>query len=174
MNIYEDIIINYRLATIQDIKKIEKLFESCVSEMRNNGIEQWDEIYPAKGDFYEDILEYGMYVGCLKEEIVAAYTINQEFDEAYFGQEIDWKIPFEDSLTIHRLCVSPKMQGKGIGKRTLEDAELRIKGMGYRCVKLDAFSLNPIALSIYSKKGYKRMGSVNWRKGLFYLFEREI
>jgi predicted GNAT family acetyltransferase len=39
---------------------------------------------------------------------------------------------------------------------------------------LDAFSLNPFALRLYEKIGYVRVGEANWRKGLFYLYEKKI
>ena len=49
-----------------------------------------------------------------------------------------------------------------------------LRTRGIETIRLDAFSLNPIALKMYEKLGYQRVGEVTWRKGLFYLFEKKI
>ena len=45
---------------------------------------------------------------------------------------------------------------------------------GYRDIRLDAFSLNPQALRMYDRLGYAKRGEAVWRKGLFYLMEKQL
>lgn len=47
-------------------------------------------------------------------------------------------------------------------------------GNGIQAVRLDAFSLNPYALRLYERLGYRKTGEVTFRKGVFYLYEKEL
>jgi ribosomal protein S18 acetylase RimI-like enzyme len=49
-----------------------------------------------------------------------------------------------------------------------------LREKGVESIRLDAFSLNPVALGMYNRLGYKKVGEVIWRKGLFYLFEKKL
>lgn len=46
---------NYRLGRLEDVEEISKMVDSAKVLMSSQGIEQWDEIYPAKEDFEDDI-----------------------------------------------------------------------------------------------------------------------
>lgn len=56
----------------------------------------------------------------------------------------------------------------------MELIESIIQSKGIETIRLDAFSQNPIALRMYENLGYKKVGEVNFRKGLFYLYEKKI
>ena len=45
---------NYRLGRLEDVEEISKMVDSAKVLMSSQGIEQWDEIYPAKEDFEDD------------------------------------------------------------------------------------------------------------------------
>jgi ribosomal protein S18 acetylase RimI-like enzyme len=49
-----------------------------------------------------------------------------------------------------------------------------LKSKNINSIRLDAFSKNLIALRLYNKLGFKKVGEVNFRKGLFILFEKVI
>lgn len=44
----------------------------------------------------------------------------------------------------------------------------------YKSIRFDAFSLNNQTNTVYLKKGYKFVGMVSFRKGLFNCYEKEI
>ena len=98
------------------------------------------------------------------------YVINQECDKAY--QNGEWKYPDCEYRIIHRLCVNPVYQNQGIGTQTLSHIERELRKSGIEAVRLDVFSNNPFALSLYSNNGYKKVGYADWRKGRFYLMEK--
>lgn len=75
---------------------------------------------------------------------------------------------------IHRLCVNPKFQKRGIGTRTLQYIENQVKDQGIETIRLDVFTLNPYALRLYEKLGYNKVGYANWRKGRFQLMEKRL
>jgi ribosomal protein S18 acetylase RimI-like enzyme len=83
------------------------------------------------------------------------YVISQECDEEY--HEWKWENPDESAYIIHRLCVSPDYQNRGIGSKVLSHIEEQIKSMGYLSIRLDVFSENPYALKLYEKTVMKNV-----------------
>ena len=163
---------DFRIAKIQDLEEICAIVKTAVKTMEQNGIYQWDELYPIERDFADDIEKKQLFVGIKNEMIAVVYVINEECDEDYKSGA--WEYPDDKYCVIHRLCVNPKFQHRGIGKITLEYAEKQIIDRGYQSVRLDVFSNNPFALKLYLTAGYKNAGYAEWRKGRFYLMEKRL
>ena len=202
---------NYRLGRLEDVDVISKMVDSAKALMSSQGIEQWDEIYPTKEDFEDDIEKKTLYVvlddsanrtddsnknayadktddsdaavtsdkessfvesgdAVTGSNLAAIYVISTECDDEY--KNGSWE--YDKPCIIHRLCVSPEYQNKGIGKQLLAKIEDQLVDMGYDSVRLDVFSQNPFALKLYEKNGYVRRGHADWRKGRFYLMEKKI
>ena len=77
-------------------------------------------------------------------------------------------------LILHRFCVSPDFQNKGLGKILLSKIESQIRDMGYKSVRLDVFEKNPFAQKLYRHNGYEVRGYADWRKGRFDFMEKEL
>lgn len=88
--------------------------------------------------------------------------------------QINWTFSAQRVAALHRLCVCPKEQGKGIGKKTVLLAQHMLVNEGIHMVRLDAFAGNPAALRLYEGMGYRHAGSVNFRKGLFFCYEKQL
>lgn len=56
----------------------------------------------------------------------------------------------------------------------MEFAEEKAEREGYQAIRLDAFTGNPPALALYDHRGYRKAGTVLFRKGWFFCFEKEI
>ena len=54
------------------------------------------------------------------------------------------------------------------------EAESIAKNNGIKAIRLDAFTENPVALSLYEKLGYSIAGYADWRKGRFALMEKKL
>lgn len=160
----------YRLAAKKDINNICRLIQEAVEEMLLHGIDQWDELYPTKEDFLKDIEENSLYLAIKDEQIAALYVISKEEDEAY--RYVQWASKDETAFVLHRFCVSPEFQNKGIGREVLRYIEKQVLDMGYQSIRLDVFSENPFAQKLYRKNGYVTRGSAEWRKGRFDLMEK--
>jgi ribosomal protein S18 acetylase RimI-like enzyme len=105
------------------------------------------------------------------DDLAAFYVISDECDEQY--DNAGWL--FGDSYyVLHRFCVSPYMQNKGVGKKVLLHIEDQIRDMGYTSVRLDTFTENPFAQRLYRHNGYVSRGYADWRKGRFDLMEKEL
>lgn len=165
----------YRKATVADLTEICALVVAAIAEMERNGIPQWDEIYPTREDFLNDIKTGCLFAGEVSDNgekrIAVIYALNKECDEEY--KNGDWKYD-GDFRVVHRLCVHPDFQRRGIACDTLIHIENQAKKLGAKSIRLDVFSQNPFSLKLYEHAGYSKTGEANWRKGLFYLMEKGI
>lgn len=162
----------YRLAQESDIDAVCGLVKDAVGSMEKQGIFQWDNIYPAKEDFLDDIQKQQLYIGIVDDDAAVVYTVNKECDREYENGR--WKYPDCEYRIIHRLCVNPAYQNRGIAKSTLSHVEKELQKSNIEAIRLDVFSKNPFALSLYQSAGYEKVGFADWRKGRFYLMEKAL
>ena len=162
----------YRLATENDISEIGELVKSAIVQMEKYDIYQWDHIYPTVDDFGMDLNKKQLFVGILNEDIAVVYVINKECDDAY--QTAEWKYPNSEFRVIHRLCVNPKCQNQGVAKNTLRHIESELLKEKVETIRLDVYTENPFALSLYQNNGYAKVGFADWRKGRFFLMEKHL
>ena len=163
---------DYRLAVEQDIDFVCNLIRAAIEEMERNNIHQWDDIYPSREDFLSDIAAEQLHVGTEGDKIAVVFTVNKETDDQYRNGA--WKYPDSDYRVIHRLCVNPAFQNRGVAGQTLNHIENNLRHAGVETIRLDVFTENPFALSLYRKNGYYEVGVANWRKGRFLLMERHL
>ena len=163
-----------RRAAPEELEGICGLFRGAVALMDRQGIPQWDELYPTREDFRRDIRRGEMYTVRREGEtdIAAVFVLNRERDPQY--EACDWREKRPNFLVLHRLCVNAERQHQGLGALTLLAAEETARDLGAESVRLDAFSRNPYALQMYEKAGYERRGKADFRKGLFYLYEKKL
>ena len=164
--------IKYRLGCMEDLDEICRMVNNAVNKLIENNIFQWDEIYPTEVDFREDINKKELYVGVVDGQIVVTYTINHEYDEEY--KKGKWKYEDIPYCVVHRLCVNPDFQNRGIGRHTLLHIEEQMLFNGIQAIRLDAFTQNPYSLKMYNSLDYSFAGYVNFRKGKFCLLEKYL
>ena len=160
----------FRRARGSDFKAVAALYEYAVWDLRNRQIDQWDEIYPDKKTLRADIRKRQMYVLIQEESIVSAIVINKRQHQLY--KTVKWHL--RKPAVLHRLCVQPQLQQKGIGKKTVVYAERRLRRTRRCSVRLDAFSKNPAAIQLYESLGYTLVGRIYLRKGEFNLYEKSL
>ena len=163
---------NFRMAEERDLDAVCNLITSAIAEMERNNIHQWDDIYPTKEDFRNDILKQTLYVGTIDNDIAVIYAINKDADEQYANGT--WEYPDSDYRIIHRLCVNPRYQNRGVAAEALNHIEESLKNTGVEAIRLDVFDSNPYALKLYRRNAYKEVGTAHWRKGTFFLMEKHL
>lgn len=170
----------FRKAELCDAKPVFDFVRNAVNLMISQKIFQWDEIYPTYEDFERDIKNGEAFVAEFAEnttenfenhkKIAAIYVLNKECDEAYKTGK--WQYDGKDYVVIHRFCVNPEFQHKGVGFKVCSHILERAKNDGIKAVRLDVFSQNPYSLRLYEKLGFKTTGRADWRKGKFLLQEK--
>lgn len=165
-------VITYRQGTLDDLDSINWLVKNAIIQMNEQGINQWDEMYPVREDFERDINKNQLFVGTVGDEIAVTYTINKEYDEDYKNGQ--WKAPEKRFSIIHRLSVNSKFQNKGIARQTMGQIEREAFILGEQAIRLDVYSENLLALKLYQNCDYNKVGMTKWRKGIFYLMEKYL
>lgn len=156
----------------EDIPAILSIIKAAVSDMEAAGLYQWDEQYPNEAIVTLDIDAGTLYIyedGAVPKAII---TLNEFQDEEY--DHIPWLCPTGANLVIHRLCVDPRHKGRGIATQLVKFAENHALEKGYGSIRLDTFSQNRRSQELYERMGYIRLGSVTFRKGEFYCFEKPL
>ena len=156
----------------QDLDSIMALCQAVTKDMLARGIDQWDAKYPTRDIFAKDIEARTMHVLWQGTEMLGVIVLNQEQEPEY--ETINWQIQNHSMGVIHRLMVHPKAQGQGFATQLLDFAENLAKRSGFGAIRLDVFSENPVAVRLYEKRGYRRAGSVAFRKGEFFCMEKHL
>lgn len=162
------------LAREKDIFPSYSILDQCRKELSKNGIQQWTEHYPTQDSIAADIRNAEGYIYSEKGMILAYMQICERQDPEY--EEIDWEIETDRVLSVHRLAVSPQMQGKGIASKMMDYAETSARALNFDVIRLDAFSKNKLALDFYQKRNYYICGKTYfpYRKDFFYCFEKKL
>lgn len=160
----------FRKALLSDLKECFGVIEAARGYMLQQGIDQWDELYPEISDVEEDIRLNQLRVGVVDNRIVVIYALN-EMGEGYEIGDWEYDLPY---YVVHRLCVHPDYQGKHVARSTLKQIVKEALLAGKEALRLDVFSLNPAALCLYEHFGFKKTGEISYRKGIFYLMEMKL
>ncbi|PUV26581.1 GNAT family N-acetyltransferase [Sphingobacterium sp. DR205] len=158
-------------AAAANLIQADNVLEEVKTHMSSQGIDQWDQEYPNKDTLAADIERKEGFVYVDQGQILAYMALNERHDEEYNDLSWETPVPF---LVIHRLYVKPSAQGKGISSQMIRYAEQYALENQYKSIRFDAFSLNNQANTVYLKKGYKFVGTVSFRKGIFNCYEKEI
>lgn len=160
---------NISLADYENHMKLDSVMQlQAMNEMLKRQLSSY---------FVSSVMILGIAGGTLytvteRAQLIAIYTINTEYNPEYLNAK--WKYNREIACIIHRLCVSPEVQNRGIGKIVLNHIENQLQNMGFESVRLDVFSENPYAIRLYEKCGYVKRGYADWRKGCFWLMEKKL
>jgi ribosomal protein S18 acetylase RimI-like enzyme len=160
-------------ANQEHVHPVIGLLSECISDLRRRGIYQWDDVYPNLDTVAKDVADRTLYVALQADRCLGAVCLSEEQDEAY--QEVNW-VGHEPVLVIHRLCVAPAHQGRGIASRLMDFAEAFAEEKGYASIRLDAYTGNERAVELYERRGYTVVGQVFFprRELPFYCMEKIV
>ena len=163
-----------RKAEISDIKNIMLMYNSCVSGMIENNIDQWDSTYPNSKIISLDIQKKTYYVVEDNKSIIGGINIDQIQDPTYL--DIKWEDSSDNFLVVHRLAVKKEYWNKNIGKKLMLHAEKLVEKLNLKSIRLDTYGGNPIAMKFYIKLGYVKKGFIFLKPGKneYYCFEKII
>jgi ribosomal protein S18 acetylase RimI-like enzyme len=139
-------------------KEVMSLFRSVTQDLQRQGIRQWDWFYPNGIVIGSDLRNKSLYGLIIDDHVVAAVVLDTKQSSKYAA--LKWGDKQEKPACIHRLAVRPEYQGKGLGKQLLQFAEDLARQQGRTSIRLDVFTGNPSAVSMYSRAGYQQVGEV--------------
>lgn len=141
--------------------------------MINNKIFQWNDNYPSKEIFNDDIKKNNLYLIENNKKIIGCVMKSIMENEAY--KNVNWKTENKKNLYVHRLAVDPKYQGRGFGIILMDFVEENAMKKNYLSIRLDTFSKNKRNVKFYKKRGYIKIEDIyfpNQSVYPFYCFEK--
>ena len=165
-------IMKIRPAQIDDLNSLMEITHRCIENLNKNGIYQWDEIYPSRRDFHEDIGERSLYAITpdLTESVIGCICINEVEYPGY--ENAEWS--GSNFFIIHKMIIDPRYENCGYGKFAMNFAE-DISSLNKKdSLRLDCFKKNIRANLFYQGIGYVIKGETLFRKGMFNLYEKII
>ena len=150
--------IKIELATLNELDRVKEIAEACAKNMIENNIFQWNDKYPSREIFKEDIKNKSLYVSKIDQEVVGCIMFSFRKDDVY--KTVNWITEDEYNLYIHRLAVDPIFQKRGIARKMMDFAEDFAKSNNYISVRLDTFSQNPRNNKFYKSRGYNKLDDV--------------
>lgn len=155
---------------LSQLNAVMDLVDAVIKGLKNQGIDQWDEIYPDRSCMEKDLKSGELCLAIHNCAIVGSITLNTYQESAYASA--NWTL--DRPAVIHRLMVHPNFQGRGLAKTLMHWAESKARSEGLKSIRLDAFTANPNAMAFYQNLGYHRCGECRFRKGIFALFEKSL
>jgi phosphoribosylglycinamide formyltransferase-1 len=154
-----------RLATYDDIERIEEIFHGARKLMIEDGNPtQWGNTYPNRAQIISDIdqktcwvlVHDDVYIYCVFTFIIGPDPTYTRIDD---GQWVDDTMPYG---TIHRIASSPET--KGIFKRTLEWCE-ELMHHNDLCsnIRIDTHADNARMIHLIEQAGFTRCGIIYTR-----------
>lgn len=162
-------------AEISDLNQLLEVTKSCAKHMINNGIYQWNELYPSKEVLQKDIELQQIWKLEVEDKIIGIIVLTTIEDEEY--KDVKWLTKNHQNLYIHRLAVSPQFQGKGYAQKLISFAENYAITNKFTSIRLDTFSQNKRNQKFYKQQNYTQLESIyfpNQSEFPFYCFEKIV
>ena len=159
--------------TGRDVGPVWDMLQRCRVALDAEGIHQWDDIYPTRAIVEKDVRRGALFVLEDDGRCVASVALDERQAKEY--RSVVWT-GAEPVLVVHRLCVDPMAQGRGLAHQLMDYAEQYAVRHGYASVRLDAYSGNPRSVRLYRRRGYREAGQLFFpRRPLpFHLFELHL
>jgi len=157
----EEIVI--KKANQQDFAQIRSFYDYVIDE--TTGMDQYakwkKEFHPQNDTIRGYIADEDMYMCFQSDELIGVMALAFYQDEEY--QEIEWKenAGKDEIATLHIFAVSPKLQGKGYGKKLLNLAIDMAREKGTKVFRLDSLSSNIPSIHLYESVGFQLRGKQN-------------
>lgn len=147
---------NFRLAVMQDLPQMKKMYGNLIQNMNENRIPIWDDIYPCEF-FEEDIINKRLYLMLDNTEILSAFALC----ESSSGENaVEWKDRSGKALYLERFGVNADYSRKGIGSLMLTKAKETAKTLGAEYLRLFVVDINAPAIHLYTKNGFTRVKGI--------------
>ena len=158
--------LNFLQARKSDVDEILILYKEVIKTTFTT----WDENYPSKELIEDDINNNNLYVLKNGNEIVAVSFLGKKEQE-----NENWQIKLNNPLGVARICVSPKYQGQGIGSYFMKCLIEKAKQNGADGMHFHVCTINPSAMKMYEKVGFKNYGLGKSNYGFdYYKYEQKF
>ena len=151
----------YRKATLEDIDQIMEAVEDARAFLKEQGNGQWQNGYPDRGDFIDDINNGRSFVvpDINNPSIivgVCALTYSEpDYDRPFDGK---WLTDYP-YMVMHRVAIRKEYRGQGYGKRLFEAFIKQGEIEGYISLRIDTHRGNDVMRHLIESFGFIYCGN---------------
>ena len=98
----------YSKATQNETNKVFSVYSAAITNMEQQDIHQWDEIYPDLQIIAEDISKNQMYTGIIDEKVAVCFVLSEECDEEYNNATLGYSYSFDYCCGSHPFKINGK------------------------------------------------------------------
>lgn len=160
-----------RKAKLSDLEDIMDIINETIKEMKLYGNDQWDDNYPNKETFINDIKNESLYV-CEEDNNIKGFICMDE-DEASEYKDLNWSRN-EKCMVTHRMAINNKFRNGGVATKLMNYCKDLAISKGVNYLKADTYSLNVKMNSLFKKLGYNFVGEVKFlgKDKPFYCYDK--
>ncbi|ANZ65156.1 GCN5 family acetyltransferase [Secundilactobacillus paracollinoides] len=167
-----------RQATQADLPSITSIIHDAKGFLKQQGIDQWQDGYPADDDLKNDIDEGITYVLVVDGTVAGTAALHQGIDVNYLTiDDGEWQTGTLARYTaIHRIAVSSHFRGQHLANRLMSGLITISSILGYRDVRIDTHPDNQAMQHVIKTSGFNYRGKVYMHdsKALRYAYELVI
>jgi len=147
-----------RLADEKDLDRMEAILNQAKAILRPIG--QWNESYPAREDFLDDMALGTCYVLTCDGEISGFFTLSTQ-PEAGYAAITDGKWSADEPYAvIHRCAVADQYRGSGLANYMIDECEGLALAQGIRWLRVDTHKKNKAMQGLLRRHGFQYRGNV--------------
>ena len=142
-----------------DLDAIMAIVEDARSFLRDQGVNQWQDGYPDRAAFNEDILQERLYTVKEDGEVLAVYALvsyEETYDVIYEGEWLN----DEPYIAVHRIAVKEARKGTGVARFIFD--ELKKK---YSNIRADTHEDNVNMRRCLLNNGFRYCGIIYLKRG---------
>ena len=157
-----------RAAQSDELDTVEDLLREASAWLASRGIDQWQ--FPPHRDRITRALEAGeVFLVLVDDQPIATVQVDAHADAEFWTTEDEPG----DALYVHRMAVTRRFAGSGVGAKILDWATQRAADAGKRWLRLDAWKDNPGLHRYYEGEGFTRVRVIDLpHRGSGALFQR--
>lgn len=145
-------------ARMEELEAVWTLVRRAVVHMNALGNPQWGEDYPTVDFYREDIRRGELYAAYGDGVLAGVACINT--DEAPEYAAMPWSTT-PPAVVIHRMCIDPAFQRRGVGRAFFRFAEDLARRRGISALRIDTYSLNHRMQSLIQSQGFCKVGEIH-------------
>ena len=150
----------YRKAKLEDLDQVMEAVEDSREVLRLQGNGQWQDGYPNRDNFINDINNGRLFVVIDekdKNNIIAVCALTYREEDYHHLYEGKWltDLPY---MVMHRVAIKKAYRGQGYGKKLFEIFIETAKVEGYRSLRIDTHEGNAIMRHLIELFGFVYCG----------------
>lgn len=165
-------LMNFRKTTEADLAAVNAIFADARRSMKENGIDQWQNGYPADADIRYDIADGVSYVLCDDDGAILAtcaviHTGEPTYTEIRGGRWLtDTSDGADASYTaVHRVATARAARGRGMASRMLSEAAILARKAGKLSLRIDTHKDNKPMQGMLARCGFQYCGEITLVNG---------